>query len=108
ALAIMAQFGGKAVSDDGQRCLLDQPANIAALEFCASLIRDGYAPRPENFDAWIGFRQGRVALAFDGIYLLSDLEKQPELDFGGAPLPVLGKEPATWADSHGLCLSPGM
>jgi len=107
-MAIMAQFGGKLMSDDGQHCLLDQPPNVAALEFCAGLIRDGLAPRPENFDAWIGFRQGKVALAFEGIYLLSDLEKQPELDFGGAPLPVLGNEPATWADSHGLCLRAGL
>lgn len=107
-MAIMAQFGGRLVSEDGQRCLLDSEPNIAALEFCAGLIREGLTPRPENFNAWIGFRQGRVALTFEGLFLLSDLEKQPELDFGGAPLPVLGKQAATWADSHGLCLSPGL
>lgn len=107
-LALMAQFGGTLMSEDGTRCLLDAPANVAALEFCTSLIREGLVPRPENFDAWIGFRQGKVALAFEGIYLLSDLEKQPELHYGGAPLPILGIQPATWADSHGLCLRNGL
>lgn len=107
-VALMAQFGGRLVSEDGSRCLLDSPENVAALEFCAGLIREGLAPRPENFDAWIGFRQGKVALAFEGLFLLPDLEKQPELDYGGAPLPVLGRRPATWADSHGLCLRAGL
>lgn len=103
-LALMDQFGGKLVSDDGQKCLLDGPENVAALEFASGLIKQGLAPPPELSDAWIGFRQGKVALAWEGIYYLSDLEKQPELQFGGAPIPVIGKQPATWADSHGLCL----
>lgn len=103
-LALMAQFGGHLLSPDGKECLLDSPENVAALEFCTELVRHELVPRPENFDAWIGFRQGKVAIAFEGIYLLSDIEKQKELKIGAATLPVLGETAATWADSHGLCL----
>ncbi|HEV2473002.1 MAG TPA: extracellular solute-binding protein, partial [Chthonomonadales bacterium] len=62
------------------------------------------APTPENFDAWIGFRQGRVGMVFEGIYMLADLRNQAGLDYGGAPVPLLGPHPAVWTGSHNLCL----
>jgi multiple sugar transport system substrate-binding protein len=43
-------------------------------------------------------------MAFEGIYMIADLEKQEDLDFGGAPVPRLGPEAAAWAGSHNLCL----
>jgi multiple sugar transport system substrate-binding protein len=102
---MMRQWGGELFSEDFTRSTLDSPANIEALQFCANLIRQWrLAPGPENFDAWIGFRQGRVGIAFEGIYMLPDLLKQKDLDYGAAPLPVLGLQPATWANSHNLCL----
>ena len=36
--------------------------------------------------------------------MLASLEKQTDLDYCGAPLPVLGRHPAAWADSHVLCI----
>ncbi len=36
--------------------------------------------------------------------MLPDLEKQKDLDWGAAPLPVIGANPAAWADAHSLCL----
>lgn len=105
AYSIMKQFGGAFFSPDYSRCLLNNPENAAALEFCGDIIRKfHYAPSPENFDAWIGFRQGKIAMAFEGIYMLADLQKQKDLDFGGAPLPQLGTTKAVWAGSHNLCL----
>jgi multiple sugar transport system substrate-binding protein len=62
------------------------------------------APRPEGGDAWIGFRQGRVAMALEGIYMLADLEKTAGLEYGGAPVPQFGPVRASWAGSHMLCL----
>jgi multiple sugar transport system substrate-binding protein len=56
----------------------------------------------------MGFRQGRIAMVFEGIYMLNDLKKQTDLDFGAAETPVLGEQPATWADSHVMCFKPGM
>jgi len=102
---IMCQFGGRFFSDNGGKCLLNGVENVAALQFCVDLIRKyRYAPPPENFDAWIGFRQGKVAMVFEGVYMLSDLQKQQDLDFAGAPVPRIGTVNADWAGSHNLCL----
>ena len=48
------------------------------------------APPPENFDSWIGFRQGKVGMVWEGVYMLDDLTKQTDLDFGAAPVPQMG------------------
>ncbi len=105
----MCQWEGTFFTPDNSRCLLNSPENVEALQFCVDLIRKyKYAPPPENFDSWIGFRQGKVAIAFEGIYMLEDLKRQKDLDFAGAPLPLLGKVPAAWADSHILCLKTGL
>jgi multiple sugar transport system substrate-binding protein len=102
---IMRQYGGEFFTEDGERCVLDNAENVAALEFCADLVlKEQVAPSPENFDAWIGFLQGRVGMVFEGIYMLADLKKQTDLDWGAAPVPRLGSKPAAWADSHVLCL----
>ncbi len=102
---LMRQFGGEFFTPDYSRCILNNPQNVAALQFCVDLIRKyQVAPPPENFDAWIGFRQGRVGMAFEGIYMLADLQKQTDLDFGGAPVPQFGPHPAVWTGSHNLCL----
>ena len=35
---MVAQWGGKFVSDDGTRCTLDSPENVAAMQFAYDLI----------------------------------------------------------------------
>jgi multiple sugar transport system substrate-binding protein len=105
----MRQFGGEFFTPDHTRCLIHNDRNIAALQFCVDLIRRyRVAPPPENFDAWIGFRQGKVGTTFEGIYMLADLQKQADLDYTGAPVPQVGDRKAVWADSHNLCLRSGM
>jgi len=103
--SIMLQFGGEFFSAGNERCLINSPANVEALQFCVDMIRKyRFAPPPEDFDSWIGFRQGKVAIAFEGIYMLADLQKQQDLDFAGAPTPLLGSHRAVWAGSHNLCM----
>lgn len=105
AYALMCQFGG-AFFDASGRCVMNNAENVAALEFLVDLVHErGLAAPPANFDSWIGFRQGKVAMVFEGIYMLGDLEKQGALDFGAAALPQIGPHPATWAASHNLCLN---
>jgi multiple sugar transport system substrate-binding protein len=106
---IMNQWNGKFFNADYSRCLLNSPENVAALQFCVDLIqKQKVAPPPLYFDSWIGFRQGKVGIAFEGIYMLEDLKKQKDLNYAGAPLPILGIKPAAWADSHTLCLKSGL
>ncbi len=108
-LTVLHQWEGECFTPDKKTCILNSPENVEALQFCVDLIwKYRVSPSPENFDAWIGFRQGKVGMAFEGIYMIADLERQKDLDFSGAPLPVLGKQPAAWANSHTLCLSKGL
>ena len=104
----LKQFGGSPFTPDYSRCTLSSPENIAALAFCRSLIKEGLVPSPENIDSWIGFRQGRIGMVFEGIYMLADLQKQKDLDFAGAPVPQVTTHSAVWADSHNLCLKAGL
>jgi len=102
---MMRQWGGSFFTEDKSRCIMNAPENVEALQFCIDLIhKRNLVPSPENFDSWIGFRQGKVAIAFEGIYMLSDLTKQKDIEFGAAPLPLLGKKPAAWAESHTICI----
>lgn len=99
------QNGGDLFAPDGRSTTIASPENVAAIQFASDLIRrERLAPGPENFDSWIGFRQGRVGIAFEGIYMLPELQRQTDLDFGAAPLPALFDRPAAWANSHNLCL----
>lgn len=105
AYSIMRQFGGEFFTPDASQCIINNPQNVAAIQFCVDLIRKyKYAPPPENFDSWIGFRQGKIGIVFEGVYMLADLQKQKDLDYAGAPVPLLGEKQAVWAGSHNLCL----
>jgi len=107
--AILSQFGGEFFNPDRTHCTLDSPANRVGMQFCADLIgKEKLAPSPENFDAWIGFRQGKVGIVLEGIYQLPDLLKQHGLEYGAAPVPILGEKAVTWANSHNLCLRPNL
>jgi multiple sugar transport system substrate-binding protein len=101
----MRQFGGKFFTPDQSHCIMNNPQNVAALQFCVDLIQKYHvAPSPENYDSWIGFRQGKIGIAYEGIYMLADLQKQTDLDFGGAPVAQAGDHKAVWGDSHNICL----
>ena len=109
AFTVMKQFGGAMFNEDATASTLTDPRNVEALQFCADLVHKvEVAPSPENFDSWIGFRQGRVGMVFEGIYMLADLQKQTDLDFGAAPVPTLGDTPAAWASAHILCMRTGL
>jgi multiple sugar transport system substrate-binding protein len=47
-------------------------------------------------------------MVFGGIFLLHDMQKQTDLDFAAASLPVLMKQPAAWGSSHNLCINPNL
>ncbi len=102
-MSLIPQFGGRYFDANG-KCALDCPENIAALEFLASLNRDHLVPNPENGLGWVGFRQKRVAMVWDGIYMLGDLQRLDDIHYIGAPVPQIGPKPGTLADSHVMCV----
>jgi multiple sugar transport system substrate-binding protein len=63
------------------------------------------APSPAAMNPFIGFRQGKVGMVFEGIYMLPELQRQTDLDWAAAPLPQLGDARAAWGNSHNLCIN---
>lgn len=103
--SVMAQNGGALVSNNGRTCRINSPENRETMQFFYDLIyREKVCPKPEGFDSWVGFLQGKAGIVFEGIWMLSELGKS-DLDFIGAALPQIGRQPGVWADSHVLCLS---
>ena len=103
-MTFSSQFGAQILSPDGTKCTLDAPENIHALKLMHDLIyKHKVAPKPEGVDAWLAFRQGKVGMAMEGIYMLNSLEEQKGLPFAGAPVPQFGSHPAVWGGSHLLC-----
>jgi multiple sugar transport system substrate-binding protein len=101
---IASQYGARILTADGRAPALDAPENVAALERMRELIYTHHvAPKPEGIDAWLQFRQGKVGMVMEGIYMLASLEEQKHLDFAGAPAPQFGPRPGAWAGSHLLC-----
>ena len=108
-LTFAGQFGGGILTPDGKACAMDSPQSLQAIRRMHDLI-DKYhvAPAPEGVDAWLAFRQGKVAMALEGIYMLASLEEQKGLSFAGAPVPQFGPKPAVWGGSHLLCQPAGI
>jgi multiple sugar transport system substrate-binding protein len=103
--ATAKQHGGGTLTPDLRHAALNQPPSVAAMEQLRGFVtRERIAPSPEGLDAWRGFRLGRLAMVLEGIYMLNDLQKTEGLDYGGAPTPQFGPEPATWGGSHMLCM----
>ncbi|HWP39591.1 MAG TPA: extracellular solute-binding protein, partial [Tepidisphaeraceae bacterium] len=108
-MSLAPQFGGRYVNEQGEPTL-DHPGNIAALQFLADLnLKHRLAPPPEGGIAgWVGFRQQRVAMVFDGIYMLGDLKRLEGHPYRAAPIPQIGPQPGAFADSHILCIRKGL
>ncbi len=107
-ITFAAQHGGSVLTPDFKRAAIDSPECIAATRQMRDLIyKYKVAPKPEGVDAWLAFRQGKVGMALEGIYMLSSLEEQKGLAYAGAPVPQFGSRPATEAGSHLLCQPAG-
>jgi len=104
-ITFISQHGGSILSPGLKRATLAEPPAVRATQqMCDIITRYGVAPKPEGFDSWMGFRQGRVAMAIEGIYMLSSVEEQRGLEYAGAPVPSFGPRRAVWGGSHLLCM----
>ena len=105
AHTFLAQFGTGMLTRDIHKSDLDSPQALEAMQLMSDIIyKHKVCPPPEGQDAWIGFQTGRVAMAIEGIYMISSLEQQKGLKFAGAPCPMFGRQRAVWADSHFLVM----
>lgn len=102
------QHGANIIDENGKRSLLDSPESLEAVNQLKSFIdKERIMPAPAGVNAWDDFRAGRAAMVFQGIYMIADLQKSG-LDFGAAPVPILGPKKAVWGGSHMLCIPVGL
>jgi multiple sugar transport system substrate-binding protein len=107
-MSLLPQFDGHYIGADG-KVDLDCPGNVEALEFLGSLrSKLDLIPPPDNQLGWVGYRQKKVGMVWDGIYMLGDLLRLEGMNYVGAPIPVIGKHAGTLADSHTVCFRPGL
>lgn len=108
-LTMAHQFGGDILTPDGQHGAMASPPCLQATRLMADMIyKYKVAPKPEGVDAWLALRQGKAAMAMEGIYMLASLQDQPGLQFAGAPAPQFGPKPGVWGGSHLLCQPAGI
>jgi multiple sugar transport system substrate-binding protein len=99
--ALIQQFGGSLYNADATKATFASPEGIEALDWYVSWIKKGASPRNVAEDAQAtAFKQGRNALTWDGIWMMNEWSTVNDLQWGVAPVPTIGDQPAVWASSH--------
>ena len=104
--SLIHQFGGTPYSEDGSQAQFNSDAGVEALTWQVDNIQQGYSPKNVANDAQaVAFRQGKNALTWDGIWMMNEWAKVKNLEWGAAPLPQIGSQPAVWASSHNFVVT---
>jgi sn-glycerol 3-phosphate transport system substrate-binding protein len=91
--ALVAENGGKILSDDGKKALVDSPQAIEPIQYWKKMIDEGAMKMPPGakYDAWAvadnDFINGKVAMIFDSTGSLNDLMSKAKFNVGTAFLP---------------------
>lgn len=98
--ALLAQNGGSLFSEDGTKVTWNSEAGVKAMTWMADLIAKGYSPANVGQDGyWKAFATNENAYVIGGIWELGNPTFK-DIEWGVAPLPVIGEKAATWGSSH--------
>ena len=104
--SLLWQFGGELYNEGATRATFNSDAGVEALTWMVDLVENGYSPSDVAQDAeFIAFQNGENALHWNGIWQINALKEVEDLDWGVAPLPRIGSEDATWANSHNFVIT---
>ena len=105
--SLIYSFGGRVISEDLQKCMLDQPEAQEAVQFLADMILVDKCMPPVTADGDAGsdFASGRVAMEINGLWAIDSVEGSSEINWNVAPLPIgpAGRKTRSWSDS--ICIS---
>ncbi|MGM0123432.1 multiple sugar transport system substrate-binding protein [Enterococcus sp. AZ194] len=97
------QAGGSVVSQDGTKTSFNSPEGKAVLEYWQTLLNDKKVYQLGFNDGSDAFAAGKVAMAYNGPWALSDYDKVDGLDYGIVP-PVTGPNGDKGASTGGFGL----
>ncbi|MBI4553613.1 MAG: ABC transporter substrate-binding protein [Candidatus Latescibacteria bacterium] len=111
------QNGGEFMSPDGERCTMNDPNIVAALDWLVNLCDAlGGAEQIGAFGSSFQgedqhpFLNGRIAMIVDGNWILGVIARyRPDLDFGVAPVPMPDERqpPISWAGGWAWAIPRG-
>jgi multiple sugar transport system substrate-binding protein len=103
-------FGGKLVSDDGTKQLINSPENIRAYEWVASYTQNLGIDAMQRFRSGFGnfsspqnpFLSGKVGMVLQGVWMRNFINQySPGMQWGAAPFPV----PADHQELYGISMA---
>jgi multiple sugar transport system substrate-binding protein len=98
--SLVWQFGGEPYNEDGSEATFGSKEGMEALQWMRDQVDKGYGPPNVDIDAqYLAFKNGQNSITWDGIWQINDL-KEAGIDYGVAPIPTIGEQPAAWANSH--------
>ncbi len=104
-LSLLWQFGGEPYAEDGSAATYASDEGMQALSWMTDQIAKGYSPEKVDIDAqYLAFKNNKTSITWDGIWQINDLEAAG-INYGIAPLPTIGAEPGSWANSHNFFLT---
>ncbi|MDQ4084132.1 MAG: ABC transporter substrate-binding protein [Actinomycetota bacterium] len=104
--SLLWQFGGELYNEGATRATFNSDAGVEALTWMVDLVENGDSPSDVAQDAeFIAFQNGENALHWNGIWQINALKEVEDLDWGVAPLPRIGSDDATFANSHNFVIT---
>jgi multiple sugar transport system substrate-binding protein len=95
------QFGGQLFDEGAQKASFADEPGVKALTWMVDMVKNGYSPRNVAQDAdLIALQNGKNAFNWNGIWTINTLRDVKGLEWGVAPVPQIGTQPAVWAGSH--------
>jgi multiple sugar transport system substrate-binding protein len=104
-LSLLWQNEGEPYAKEGDKATFDSDAGVDALSWMVDVVTKGYSPKNVAQDSqYIAFKNQKLSVTWDGIWQINDL-KAAKIPFALAPVPVIGKTKAVWANSHNFYIT---
>ncbi len=99
-IALLAQYGGSLVSEDGTTVTVNSDAGIAALQTYHDLVHKYHvSPVPAGFDSWQGYASGVVSVLPTGTWF-RNFADSTDINGKAVAFNQFGPEPAAWFGMH--------
>ncbi|OCL28751.1 ABC transporter substrate-binding protein [Orenia metallireducens] len=104
--SLIYQFGGSILNEDGTKVTYNSPEGIKALEYAIDLVHNKkLSPAQIQQDGEVTlFRQGKLGMHFNGIWMINGFKEQSSLNFMSYPIPAFGKNASAMAGSHNFVI----